>query len=121
MPRFFVDRNNIEENKIIIGGADAHHIARSLRMAEGDEAIVCDGEGGEYRCIFRRAQQRALRFVRLFHTLLLLFFEITSLIVPFYALSGEKMKKIFDVDKTKKRAKWVKNGENRRLLKRKSK
>ena len=50
MPRFFVNKNNIEENRIHIDGTDAHHIARSLRMAEGDEAIVCDGEGTEYRC-----------------------------------------------------------------------
>lgn len=54
MPRFFVDKNNIEENRILIDGADAHHIARSLRMAEGDEAIVCDGEGSEYRCTLVR-------------------------------------------------------------------
>ena len=54
MPRFFVDKNNIEEKRILIDGADAHHIARSLRMAEGDEAIVCDGEGSEYRCTLVR-------------------------------------------------------------------
>lgn len=49
MARFFVKKDKISENKIYIDGGDAHHIARSLRMAEGDEAIVCDGEGGEYR------------------------------------------------------------------------
>lgn len=54
MPRFFVNKNNIVENRILIGGADAHHIARSLRMAEGDEAVVCDGEGAEYRCTLTR-------------------------------------------------------------------
>ncbi|MBO7196984.1 MAG: 16S rRNA (uracil(1498)-N(3))-methyltransferase [Clostridia bacterium] len=54
MARFFVNKENIDENKIVIDGADAHHIARSLRMAEGDEAVVCDGEGGEYRCTLTR-------------------------------------------------------------------
>ena len=54
MPRFFVDKNNIEENRILICGADAHHIARSLRMAEGDEAVVCDGSSSEYRCNLTR-------------------------------------------------------------------
>ena len=54
MPRFFVNKNNIEENRIHIDGTDAHQIARSLRMAEGDEAIVCDGEGTEYRCTLTR-------------------------------------------------------------------
>ncbi len=50
MARFFVDKEKIEENRIIIEGADAHHIARSLRMAEGDVTVVCDGEGKEYLC-----------------------------------------------------------------------
>lgn len=50
MARFFVEKEKIEENRIIIDGADAHHIARSLRMAEGDETVVCDGEGKEYHC-----------------------------------------------------------------------
>ncbi len=54
MARFFVNKEKIGENKIIIDGADAHHIARSLRMAEGDEAVVCDGEGHEYNCILTR-------------------------------------------------------------------
>ena len=54
MARFFVDREKIEENRIIIDGADAHHIARSLRMAEGDRVVVCDGVGGEYSCTLVR-------------------------------------------------------------------
>lgn len=54
MARFFVEREKIEENRIIIDGADAHHIARSLRMAEGDEAVICDGEGKEYLCRLTR-------------------------------------------------------------------
>lgn len=54
MARFFVNKEKIGENKILIDGADAHHIARSLRMAEGDEAVVCDGEGHEYNCILTR-------------------------------------------------------------------
>lgn len=49
MARFFVDKEKIGENLILIDGADAHHIARSLRMAEGDEVVVCDGEGKEYQ------------------------------------------------------------------------
>ena len=54
MPRFFVNKSSIDENKIIIDGVDAHHIARSLRMAEGDEVTVCDGEGEEYLCTLSR-------------------------------------------------------------------
>ena len=50
MPRFFVNRESISEGNIIIVGDDAYHIARSLRMAVGDEITVSDGEGEEYLC-----------------------------------------------------------------------
>ncbi len=50
MARFFVDKEYFTEDGIRIVGADAHHIARSLRMAEGDSITVCDGEGKEYLC-----------------------------------------------------------------------
>ena len=61
MPRFFVTKEQISENTIYISGADAHHIARSLRMAEGDEAVVCDGCGGEYRCTLQRIRDEECR------------------------------------------------------------
>ncbi len=54
MPRFFVPSGNIEENIIKITGDDARHIARSLRMAEGDVITVCDMHGGEHSCRLTR-------------------------------------------------------------------
>lgn len=48
MPRFFIDKTQIEEASLYIIGDDARHIARSLRMAVGDEVTVCDKEGSEY-------------------------------------------------------------------------
>lgn len=54
MPRFFVEKSKICDGNIIIDGADAHHIARSLRMAEGDGVTVCDGSGTEYGCTLTR-------------------------------------------------------------------
>ena len=50
MPRFFVTRESVGENNIRIIGDDAYHVARSLRMAVGDEIILCDGDGAEYLC-----------------------------------------------------------------------
>jgi len=52
MPRFFVSKENINEEERIISilGEDAFHIARSLRMAVGDTLTVCDGEGRDYVC-----------------------------------------------------------------------
>ena len=54
MPRFFVNKDAVGEEEIRIIGADAFHIARSLRMAVGDTVTVLDGEGGEYRCRLTR-------------------------------------------------------------------
>jgi len=50
MPRFFIRQNQIEENMITLTGDDAHHIARSLRMAVGEEITVCDMQANEYTC-----------------------------------------------------------------------
>ena len=50
MPRFFVTKENISESKVSIIGDDAFHIARSLRMAVGDEITVSDGEGNALLC-----------------------------------------------------------------------
>lgn len=50
MPRFFVRQNSISNDLISIIGDDAHHIARSLRMAIGEEITVCDMQGIEYQC-----------------------------------------------------------------------
>ncbi len=50
MPRFFIDPEAIRDGEITISGDDARHIARSLRMAVGDEVTACDGGGTEYLC-----------------------------------------------------------------------
>lgn len=51
MPRFFVDKFQIEDNNVTITGEDAHHISRSLRMAAGEHITVCDKQGSEYECV----------------------------------------------------------------------
>ncbi|MFA5562525.1 MAG: 16S rRNA (uracil(1498)-N(3))-methyltransferase [Eubacteriales bacterium] len=50
MPRFFVPAGQVGAGEVRITGADALHIARSLRMAVGEQVTVCDGEGREYTC-----------------------------------------------------------------------
>lgn len=54
MPRFFVSKDAVSADIITITGADAHHIARSLRMAVGDGITVCDMDKIEYQCTLRR-------------------------------------------------------------------
>lgn len=50
MPRFFVRQDRIFDDYISIIGDDAHHIARSLRMAVGEQITVCNMQGTEYEC-----------------------------------------------------------------------
>ena len=54
MPRFFIDKSQIENNTLYIEGDDARHIARSLRMAVGDTVTVSDGEGFEYEATLEK-------------------------------------------------------------------
>ena len=51
MPRFFVNAEQIDGEKIYIVGDDAFHISRALRMAAGESITVCDDSGIEYECI----------------------------------------------------------------------
>lgn len=48
MPRFFIE--NADSDYIYITGADAHHIARSLRMRPGERLTVCDTRGVDCEC-----------------------------------------------------------------------
>lgn len=48
MRRFFVNPEQINEREIIITGSDAHHLARVVRLKEGDKVLAFDGTGIEY-------------------------------------------------------------------------
>ena len=50
MPRFFVSEDQFSDDTVILTGEDAHHIARSLRMAAGEHITVCDPSGLEFDC-----------------------------------------------------------------------
>lgn len=48
MPRFYVPTPHIENDQLKIGGNEARHIRRALRLKAGDEIIIFDGLGKEY-------------------------------------------------------------------------
>ncbi len=48
MPKFFVDA--VSGNTVELTGPDGAHIAKSLRMREGEELTVCDAQGYDHRC-----------------------------------------------------------------------
>ncbi len=49
MPRFFLTASNIFGGVAYINGADAAHL-RVLRVRKGEDLVVCDGNGTDYRC-----------------------------------------------------------------------
>ena len=48
MHRFFINKKNIKDNSVIIDGEDVKHIKNVLRLKEGEEVVVCDGESSDY-------------------------------------------------------------------------
>ncbi len=52
MPRFFIPPSqlHVADGCVSILGEDSRHIARSLRMAVGEEITVADGSGTVYSC-----------------------------------------------------------------------
>lgn len=49
MPRFFMPVESTGDKFLVLTGENAAH-ARVLRLKNGDEVTVCDGEGTDYRC-----------------------------------------------------------------------
>lgn len=51
MHRFFVEPEQIFENKVCITGKDVNHIKNVLRMKQGEMVLVSNGMDREYTCI----------------------------------------------------------------------
>lgn len=49
MARFFIAGTNFLNGRAIIRGRDADHI-RVLRLRAGDDIVICDGAGRDYKC-----------------------------------------------------------------------
>ena len=58
MPRFFVPKDAISGDKIVISGDDVLHIGKVLRLREKDRITVCDGEGTDFECIIESVSKR---------------------------------------------------------------
>lgn len=58
MYHFFVNKNQITDHTVIIEGTDYNHIKNVLRMREGEEISVGNGEDeNEYRCMIERFEE----------------------------------------------------------------
>ena len=49
MPRFFMAGTNLAGGMAILRGRDAEHV-RVLRLKPGEDVVICDGEGTDYKC-----------------------------------------------------------------------
>ena len=57
MPRFFVEPDQIIEDKISITGQDVRHIRDVLRLDCAAQIEVCDGLGNDYDCIIEEIKK----------------------------------------------------------------
>ena len=56
MPRFFMAGTNIMGGTAIIRGRDAEHV-RVLRLRPGEDVVICDGKGTDYKCRLVKADK----------------------------------------------------------------
>lgn len=54
MPKFFIEKENIQNGAISITGGDASHITRVLRMKTGREILLCDGCGTDFHAVITK-------------------------------------------------------------------
>ncbi len=60
MSKFFVKKNQIVDNQILITGQDTNHISKVLRSKTGDAILVCDGEGNDYRALIESIEKEQI-------------------------------------------------------------
>ena len=56
MARFFMAGTNLNGGMAIMKGRDAEHV-HVLRMKPGEDFIICDGQGTDYKCRLVRADK----------------------------------------------------------------
>src|SRR3989338_9834284 len=60
MSRFFVPRESIKGNAILISGPEAHHMLDVMRLKKGEEVTAFDGEGKEYKGVIKEIKEKTL-------------------------------------------------------------
>lgn len=57
MHRFYVTPGQIEDDTVRITGTDVNHIKNVLRMKQGEEIIICNGQGKDCYCIISKVSE----------------------------------------------------------------
>lgn len=60
MYHFFVEKDQVREETVLILGSDVNHIKNVLRMEPGDEIAVCTGDDREYLCRIMQISPEAI-------------------------------------------------------------
>ena len=60
-PRFLIDDLDPSQGIATLGGGEAHHLSRVLRLGPGDEVAVFDGRGREFLARVVAATRRDVR------------------------------------------------------------
>jgi 16S rRNA (uracil1498-N3)-methyltransferase len=59
MSRFYVPKENVRKDEIMIEGEEAHHILDVMRLQEGNKVVVFDGTGNEYTGFIKTVNKQA--------------------------------------------------------------
>ena len=62
MTRFFVEQDQLQDNFIVLTGENAVH-AKVLRLKNGEEVLICDGQGTECVCTVSDVSDGQIRLV----------------------------------------------------------
>lgn len=57
MHRFYVTPGQIQGDTITITGSDVNHIKNVLRMKQGEEIVICNGQGKDCYCIISKVSE----------------------------------------------------------------
>lgn len=60
MHRFYVKPDQKEDHTITITGSDVNHIRNVLRMKQGDDIVICNGQGEDYYCIINEVSEKEI-------------------------------------------------------------
>lgn len=63
MRRFFVEKIKAEEGRFAIGGTEARHIIRVLRMGPGEHLILLDREGRRFQALIESVRRKDLTVI----------------------------------------------------------
>jgi 16S rRNA (uracil1498-N3)-methyltransferase len=60
MGRFFAEKRSINDGEAVISGDEARHMIEVMRLKSGDDVVVFDDEGSEYRGIVKNTDRKKM-------------------------------------------------------------